>query len=311
MAFVITPKDKGWVELSFENKVSLWSILKTVSKTPYLKSFIVDKYDGGNTMIDKEYWNQEEIMYSELSNGKYLFPYDSIGFILDDSISDIELSVIDTLDKTDPARSHVEYQIIIKDTDQLSILLPNRDHVYDLASLYLFSMFDSGYDHVMMFTLSQGLKGLIKDKVSTIDIVEGSFKVRLDSMHFVLKLNETAEKDSYYYIKLGKHFSKKAIQEKNINNLSYLKKKLLNKISLFQKIAAFLAEHSVLGLLVNIGIYSVLIGLVLWLVPKFTSIRTKKLIPLIALIFIALGVFKLIMKYVRKNIYKRYLKNSN
>ncbi len=308
MGFEVKQGKNGWIELHFENVISLWNILKNISRTPYLKHFIVENYDGGNTQIDREYWNQEEIMFRELKKGQFLFPYESIGFVLDDSISDIDISVIDGLKDNDPGSSPAEYKISIRDTDNCVIYLKDREHVPIIAALYLFSFFDSGFDHTMLFVLKEGMRGILKDRDFRFEIVDGTFQVTMEALHFVLKIQDPQDRENYLHIQLGKRFSKKSINESQIKNLAYLKKKWLAANPLYQKLHPYFEQHPLVWIAVKIILWIFAIMVFYVIAHKLFHLSIKKIVPLLAFFFIVLMVYRWIRRFFRKNIYKRYLK---
>lgn len=308
MGFEIRSATQGWVELQFDNVISLWNILKNLSRMPYLQSFIIEDYDGGNTQIDREYWNQEQIMFKELAPGKFFFPYESIGFILDDSISDVTISVLGEIHPTNPSQSKPEYTISIRDTDTCTVRLPDRDAVPVLAALYLFSKTDSGFDQTMLFNLKEGMRGILKDKEMRFEIVDGTFKVTMEALNFVLRLIDSQGKESLLHIQSGKRFHKKAINESQIKNLAYLKKKWLANLPLYRRLKPFFEKHPLLSVFLKILLWIMVLGLLVVVLPKVLDISSKKVIPPVAAVFLAILGWKWLQRFLRRNVYKRYLK---
>lgn len=51
--------ENGKVLFEFENVVSIWNILKFIVDYPYLKHFIIENYEGGNTLVPSETWTKK------------------------------------------------------------------------------------------------------------------------------------------------------------------------------------------------------------------------------------------------------------
>ncbi len=276
MSFKILKIDNEKVEVKFDNVISLWNLLKYLVDMPYLYSFYIENYEGGNTLIPVELWKEEGITYKELKKGVYLFPYDSINFVFEDSIHNIDVYIVS--DKVRNIKKEFELFISIKNTEEIFVTV-KIEKFETLFALYIFNFLKLGYDNRMF----EGFKSLWKKSellnIKDIEYVSSSFQIGLKGFHFILKLT-TDKGEDYFKIDYEKgKFKKELLKESKTLNPGMLKKKLFSKHIFF-----------------SILYYS-LIPVLLVLIYRYK----KKWLILILIFYIAI---KIAFALLRKNIYK-------
>lgn len=211
--------------LEFENVVSLWTVLRETVDTPYLKSFVVDHYDGGNTLVPISEWEHESIMYRVPEDGVFLFPYESLGFVLDDSIVSVNVYAVESYSDGDDYRKKAVGEFRVKNTDEISVVFFKKQSTARVISYYLLSLMKAGYTVDSVKMLESVLKPLINSKLKEIEYLEGSLHIGLKGLTFAVKFTSEGDKVSFYRFFLDKRAKKKSIKEKDVKNLAYLKKK--------------------------------------------------------------------------------------
>jgi len=215
------------VSLNCENVISPWNILKHIVETPYLKSYYIENYEGGNTLVPRELWAEENITYKEVKNNAFLFPYNSINFVFEDSIHNIDVYVVEQDNKG--FKSNNELFFSIKDSENLFLKI-KKEKLPDFASLYLFSIIKIGYDQEMFEALKELLKKLDFSKIKEMEYIPGSFLLNFKGFSFILKLTKANNEVENYKITFIKgKFKKELLKENSTLNIGFLKKKIFSK----------------------------------------------------------------------------------
>ncbi|MEJ5283880.1 MAG: hypothetical protein ACP5Q5_02510 [Brevinematia bacterium] len=276
MSFKILKIENEKIRIECENVISLWNVLKYMLDMPYLYSFYIENYEGGNTLIPEELWKEEGITYKKLKKGVYLFPYNYINFILEDSIHNVDIYVVSENAKN--FKSEYEMFFSVKSTEEFFIEF-NIEKINTFFALYFFSLLKLGYDNAMF----EGFKLLWKKndiiKCSEIEYISSSFQIGLKGFHFIIKMSKDNESE-YYKVEYEKgRFKKEILKEDKSLNPGILKKKLISKNVFFAIL------------------YYSLIPVLLILIYVFK----KKWLVLILVLYILL---KIAYSLFKKNIYK-------
>ncbi len=309
MSLKIQIQEDNKVLLEFENIISIWNILKYLVETAYLKQYVVENYEGGNTLVPKETWHEENIMYQEIRPNTYFFPYESIGFVIDDSIHRINFSVIDNYQSwlSDPKKSEILF--CIEGTDKASLVI-DREKISSFAALYFLAVMKIGFDKIFLQAFQSLLEGTInlKEKKLRLEYVSSSLMLNLKRIGFILKTKSERENAEYFKIVYaGRKFRKELIKEKDIKNISLLKKKLIDKNKYF-----FIAYKYSIPLLFGILIAVLLLSYLLDLLPIFRNVEffaksSKFFSFLLKLSAFCLAIYlaaKLFYSIFKKNAYK-------
>ncbi len=230
MSFKILKVENEKVRIASENVISPWNILKYMIDMPYLYFFYIENYEGGNTLIPEELWKEEGITYKKIKKGSYLFPYNSINFILEDSIHNINIYVVSENSKN--FKSEYELFLSIKNTEECFVEF-NIEKINTFLALYFFSLLKLGYDNSMF----EGFKLLWKKneilKFYEIEYISSSFQIGLKGFHFIVKMEKDNEVE-YYKIDYEKgRFKKELLKEDKSLNPGLIKKKLFTKSIFF------------------------------------------------------------------------------
>jgi hypothetical protein len=229
MPLKIQSLDNEQVKFQFENVVTIWNILKFLVEVPYLKHFIIEDYEGGNTLVPKETWKEEGVMFKEISSSIYLFPYDSVGFILDDSICNLKLYLTENYSKNFNYKKNSELVYTVTDTDQASLTLP-KSKAAAFISLYLFSIMKLGFDKNWLDSLEEIFLNMNLSNFSDIEYLKTSLIYSVKKATFIIRLLSKNDGDIYYRIThTPKKCKKDLLKEEEIKNLGFLKKKILKK----------------------------------------------------------------------------------
>ena len=213
----------------FENVISFWNILKYLVETPYLKHYIVENYEGGNTLVSKDAWEEDSVMFKEISPGTYFFPYESVGFILDDSVHNMILTIVDHYTQGFDYKKNNDLVIKIRNTDGASVET-SRARLTDLISLYLLSVMKTGFDRNFIKTLTGVLDSVLSDKTKQVEYIKSSFLVTLKGIDFIVRIMTEDRTSHFYKINYFKgRCRKEAIRENKIKSIAYLKKKILKR----------------------------------------------------------------------------------
>jgi hypothetical protein len=287
---------QGIVELEFSNNVSMWSLLKSAVDTPYLMNYVVDGYEGGNTLVPIETWNDDGIMYREIGKGVYVFPYDSVGFVFDDNIININIYITERFEEKKNYKKEAICVFRIEDTDTIKVQFRDEARIYELITIYLLSEMKVGYDNRILGEVSDILKSLVNIKTREIEYIKSTLFFGAQGIGFVIRIVEKDGKDTFYKVSCFKKVKKKQISEKDIKKVGYLKKKLFEK-------------HPILRLVYYSGIL-VSLGFLALVLPKILKIRSSKVIIMLAVIAVILLFLRLVKKLFKRNAYRLYNKKS-
>ncbi len=268
-------------EMTFENIINPWKILKEVDETPYLKSFIIKNYAGGNTLVPREAWKEEGILYQEIEKNIFLFPYESIGFVLDDSISSLDLTVVDEYEEANDDNTPnfiLQYNVENVETCHLK-LIGQTGKISRLATLYLFSKIKIGYDNDILRSIEKCIRPLINSETNNIDYVDSTLSIGLKGLTFVIRVNSD-KTNTFYKITCKGRCKKNQLKENQIRSLGYLKKKIMHRNPAFPLLYSLLLLSLLILIYVWIGKTTLILFLFLLLLKGF-SLFLKKRLPLI------------------------------
>ncbi len=261
--------------VDFDNVISFWNILKYLVDTPYLKHYLIENYDGGNTLVTRDAWEEEGVMFKELSQGLYFFPYESVGFILDDSVHNMVLTIVDHYTSDLDYRNENDLVLRIRNTDSATVETA-QNRLADLIALYLLSYIRTGFDRNFIKSLSGIVDSFITDKTRQIEYIKSSFLVTLKGINFIIKV--IMEDRSYQFYKInyfGSRCRKEIIKENKIRSISYLKKKILERNKYYPALFYMLSAAAVISLfIINKKIF--IIGTVFCLFFYFVLSIIKK-----------------------------------
>ncbi len=252
----------------FENVISYWNVLKYLVETPYLKHYLVENYEGGNTLVNRDAWEEEGVMFKELTPGLFFFPYESVGFILDDSIHNMILTIIDHYSPDMDFKKENDLVIKVRNTDWASIETP-RTKLTTLIALYLLSYMKTGFDRNFIKSLSGLLDSIITDKTKQIEYIKTSFLVSMKGIYFFIKVMTEDRSSQFYKINYFHNRSKKEIiKESKIKSIAYLKKKILKK-NKYYPLLFYLLTGSAFVFLFIVNKKILIILAVIWLIYYF------------------------------------------
>jgi len=228
MALKIIDSSRYRYLVECENVINFWFILKYLVDTPYLKNYIVKNYEGGNTLVSREAWKEEGIMFKEIKPSVFLFPYDSIGFVLDDSIHNARIIIVDNYSEDINHEVENELLINVQNTDKLIISL-QKEKMPVFVSLYLLSYMKLGFDKTFLNSLAKVLTPIQYDNTIQLEYISSSFSISLKGISFIIKVvNEDKEKVFYKIGYYKKKCRREQIKEEKVRTLGYLKKKILS-----------------------------------------------------------------------------------
>lgn len=275
MSLKIIRKENNKTEYEFDNRILIWNIFKYLADTVYLKQFIVENYDGGNTLVPKEAWLEEGILYRELGNGVYFFPYDSIGFVVDDSIQNLTLYVVDHFVDGMDYKEKAELIFSIIDTDK-AVLLIDSERESVLMALYLLSVMKMGFDASFLAQLAATLKGMLSGKIISIEYLKASFFLSGNGASFIVStITDEGERTYYKFIYNNKKCRKEVLKEKEIINFGYLKKKIYESNKYIPLVIYALIAVTAAAILFFKSQYLILIIIIL-IVVRFVYYYIKK-----------------------------------
>lgn len=231
MALKIIHTENGRITFQFENVISPWNIMKYLLDVPYLKRFVIDKYDGGNMLVPREAWKEEGVMFKEIKPGIYLFPYESIGFVLDDSIHNLKLYIMDNYTEGSNYKDHAEMVFSVIDTDTAN-LTADIKNVPLFMALYLLSISRLGFDTDFLKSLESVMESSFPgySYPESIEYMPTSVMIGLKKISFNIRMTDRHGAETFHKISYsGKKCRKEPLKEKNIRNILYLKKKILKK----------------------------------------------------------------------------------
>lgn len=285
----------GQIQLKFDNVVSLWALLKEMIDTPYLYNFIIENYAGGNTLVPKKVWDDDGVMYQEFSEGRYFFPYQSIGFVFDDTIESADIYVIDDYEPGMDYQSRNLFMISIRNTDEMTVVFSDKNRQMRVIALYLLSSMKIDFDKKLLLSIEALLKSFWNPKLNWIAYMPSTIIIGMNSIDFVVRVIDDEKNSQYYQFTCGQKVGKRAIKETEIRNLGYLKKKLYHKHPQLQYI-----------LWGTVGLALIAIPLVL---PKiFDNIRMSSIlniyVGLVVILAIAWATRKIIRSVMISNMKK-------
>jgi hypothetical protein len=233
MALKILSRHNDKTVFQFDNVIPIWSLLKHLVETPYLKQYIVKDYEGGNTLAPKETWNEEGILYKEIGSFTYFFPYESIGFVVDDSIHNLSLYAIDFYHDKMNYQDEALLCFKIQETDLAQVTLPEEKENI-LAALYILSAAKLGFDYSLLDNMSLLTKSLLTSGAVSIEYIKGSITIGLKGTSLMADVAGEEGKASHYKIHIRNGKCKKEIlKDEEIKNFGFFKKKILSKNKYF------------------------------------------------------------------------------
>ncbi len=264
MPLKINYLNNGKTECEFENLISLWNILKFLVDSPYLKHYIIENYEGGNTLAPSETWDEEGIMFKEITPSVYFFPYDSIGFIIDDSIHNLTLYIVENLNDNGDYKNDFEILFSISKTDSARLVLDN-DKLSLFITLYLLFVIKIGFTKSLLNSLNTVVSSIINDKIESIEYINNSILISIKKISFIIKISFNNDEYLYYKIECSQGKSKKELlKEQDIKNIGFLKKKILKKNKYIPIV--FYSVFAILGILLLIFNKKLLILLIILLI---------------------------------------------
>ena len=275
MPFKILKYSDEKVSISCENVISLWNILKYLVETPYLRSYYIENYDGGNTLVPKELWKEENISFKEVRKNVFLFPYNSINFIIEDSIHNIDVYVVS--ETTRSFKSSCELQFSIKDTENFYAVL-NVNKLSTLMTLYFFSLLKLGYNNKMFESFDSLWKKGEIFKIKEVEYLSSSFQIGVKGFYFIVKFVKDSNEVEYYKISYGNgKFKKEILKDEKGFNPGLLKKKIFSKARIFSIIYYSLIPLIIILFLVFKRKWLILFLLVYMFLRLFYSLLKKNL----------------------------------
>jgi hypothetical protein len=269
----------------FENVISFWNILKYLVETPYLKHFLIENYEGGNTLVGREAWKEEGIMFKEVTPGMYFFPYESVGFVLDDSVHNMILTIVDHYTPDINYKKENELVLTIRNTDWASIEIPQKQ-LPVLIALYLLSFMKIGFDRNFVKSLAVLLENVLTETTKQLEYIKSSFIVTLKGIDFIIRVMSENRTSQFYKINYyNKRCRKESLKENKVKSLSYLKKKILRQNKYFPALFYLLSCTAVVLLF----------------------ILNKKIFFILAVIFL---ICYFALSLIKKNAYRFFSKGS-
>jgi len=211
MSLKLQKYDNNFYFVELENKISPWNLLKFCCDAPYLKQYLIESYEGGNTLIPRETWKEEGILYKELENNILIFPYESIGFVLNDSISNLTLYVLDNFDQNNNYKENFELLIKIINTDILQVII-KKNFLYSLCGIYLFSIMNLGFDIILLKNLEKTIKSIRGDDFIELSYIESSLLITIKGINFIIKIQYNENEYDYYQFQCNKSCKKKLLK---------------------------------------------------------------------------------------------------
>ncbi|OHD61178.1 MAG: hypothetical protein A2014_06680 [Spirochaetes bacterium GWF1_49_6] len=282
------------ITVKSENVMSLWSLLKELVDTPYLKSYVIENYEGGNTLVPRSAWEDDGVLYREVAEDIFLFPYESIGFIFDDTINNVNIYVIDNYSAGMNYKNDFMVSFSIRNVDRFTMKMRDRSKISYILAYYLLSYMKMNFDTGFVYTIELLLRSSISYKNQTIELLPPTVSLGLSEMQFVLKITDDNEKIQFSQYFCGKKCKRKIVNEREITSLGYIKKKLFSKIVLLKYLYyAFLVA-------IPVGLYILL--------EKILKIGKMRVFIIFGFLFLFIAGKFIYSLYKRKNIYKHYSK---
>jgi hypothetical protein len=282
------------ITVKSENVMSLWSLLKELVDTPYLKSYVIENYEGGNTLVPRSAWEDDGVMYREISEDIFLFPYESIGFILDDTVNNVDIYVIDNYSAGMNYKTDFLVSFTVRNVDRFTMKMRDRSKISYILAYYLLSYMKMNFDTGFVYTFEMLLRSSVSFRKQVFELLPSTVTLGLSEMQFVLRTTDDNNKTQFVQLVCGKKCKKRIVSEKEIVNLGYIKKKLFSQIVLLKYL-----YYSLLAAL-PFGLYFLMEK-----VLKISKIRVFLIFGVFILIIIGKFIYSI---YKRKNIFKHYSK---
>ncbi|MCX7881724.1 MAG: hypothetical protein N2314_00675 [Brevinematales bacterium] len=224
--------ENGRIECRYHQvHLSLWDILKYTVHHPYLKHYLIKDYEGGNTLVPKETWRYEEnLVYKELSYGVYYFPYESLGFVLNDSPSSLSLYAFEENFNGIPNLQNADLIIEIRNTDDIRLVF-HAGFLPFFLGYYTLSVLKIGFEDVTITHLASVFEGIVtKEKPTVWEPLVGSVSITPQGLSFLVETNEHGE-EVYYRFTYKTRCKKERLKPHEVKSiaLAFKKKILVNK----------------------------------------------------------------------------------
>ncbi len=247
--------------------LALWDVLKYTVQHPYLKHYLIQDYEGGNTIVPREAWRYEEnLVYKELATGVFYFPYESLGFVLNDSLSSLSLYAFEESFTGIPDASQADLVIEIRHTDEMRLVF-HRSFLPLFLGFYTLSVLKIGFEDVTVTHLADVLASVVeKEKLSAWEPVTGSVTISHQGLQFLIETEENGA-EVYYRFTYKTKCKKERLKPNEVKSLALTFKK---KILVTWKDKTFFFSGLVLlGWLVSLLVKKKLLMPILFLVVGF------------------------------------------
>ncbi|MFN3660000.1 MAG: hypothetical protein ACK4TN_02045, partial [Brevinematales bacterium] len=208
--------------------LSLWDILKYTLHHPYLKHYLIKDYEGGNTLVPRETWRYEEnLIYKEIAPGIYYFPYESLGFVLNDSPSSLSLYAFEENFHGMPDISSADLVVEIRNTDDI-LLTFSLSFLPFFLGYYTLSVLKIGFEDVTITHLAGVFESIIaKEKPSLWEPIVGSVNITPQGLSFLVETSEHGE-EVYYRFTYKTKCKKERLKPHEVKSIALaFKKKIL------------------------------------------------------------------------------------
>jgi len=221
--------ENGRVECRYHQvHLSLWDILKYTLHHPYLKHYLIKDYEGGNTLVPRETWKYEEnLVYKEISPGVYYFPYESLGFVLNDSLSSLSLYAFEENFTGIPDISSADLVVEIRNTDDIRLIF-SLSFLPFFLGYYTLSVLKIGFEDVTITHLAGVFESIIsKEKPSLWEPIVGSVSITPQGLSFLVETSERGE-EVYYRFTYKTKCKKERLKPHEVKSIALtFKKKIL------------------------------------------------------------------------------------
>jgi|GEM_PF-1471733 hypothetical protein len=229
MAVELRYLENATVECSLKDvHLSLWDILKYTLQHPYLKHYLIKDYEGGNTVVPRETWKYEEnLVYKEIAPNVFYFPYESLGFVLNDSLVSLSLYAFEESFNDIPDFTKADLTIEIRDTDYVRLVF-HESFLPLFLGFYTLSVLKIGFEDVTVTHLAEVIQSLVaKEKLSLWEPVKGSVGINAQGLQFLVETREDGE-EVYYRFSYKTRCRKERLKPQEVKNIVLtFKKKIL------------------------------------------------------------------------------------
>jgi len=208
--------------------LSLWDILKYTLHHPYLKHYLVTNYEGGNTLVPHEAWKYEEnLVYKEISPRVYYFPYESLGFVLNDSLASLTLAAFEESFTGMPDITQADLLIEIRHTDDIRLVF-HQSFLPLFLGYYTLSVLKIGFEDVTISHIAGVFESIIlREKPSSWEPIMGSVSITPQGLTFLVETSEQGE-EVYYRFTYKTKCKKERLKPHEVKNIALtFKKKIL------------------------------------------------------------------------------------